>query len=92
MTLAFTCNGYYKKTHEEVTYTLEIEVEGDYPEYFKKLLQKGELTYSHDNNTIVIALRELSWFKNIIFRYVTAINEKHAYKYLVMLEWFNRGR
>lgn len=89
MILAFTCNGYQKKTHVETIYTIEIEVESDYPEYFKDLLQKGELTYSHGNNTIVIALRELSWFKNIVFRYVTAINEKHKYNYLVMLEWMN---
>lgn len=87
MKLAFTCNGYYKKSYEEITYTLEIEVEGDSSEYFKELLQKGELTAEHDNNTIVIALRELSWFKHIIFRYVTAINEKHTYNYLAMLEW-----
>lgn len=87
MTLEFICNGYHKKTYEEITYSLEIDVEGDYPEYFKDLLQNGELTASHNNNTIVIALRELSWFKNLIFRHVTAINEKRAYNYLVMLEW-----
>ncbi len=29
----------------------------------------------------------MSWFKNFIFRHVTAINEKHDYTYLVMLEW-----
>lgn len=87
MILEFICNGYDKKTHEEIIYTIEISVEDNYPEYFKDLLQKGEITASHNNNTIVIALRELSWFKNIIFRHVTAINEKHTYNYLVMLEW-----
>lgn len=87
MILEFTCNGYQKRTHKETIYTLEIEVANDYPEYFKELLQKGELTYPHDNNTIIIALSELSWFKNLIFRHVTAINEKRTFNYLVMLEW-----
>ena len=87
MILEFTCNGYLKNGYEEITYTLQLDVENDYHNYFKELLQKDELTAKHSNNTIVIALRELSWFKNIIFRHVIAIKEIHTCYYLVMLEW-----
>jgi len=87
MTLEFICKGYYKRTQDEITYTIELSVESDYPEYFNDLLEKGELNASHYNYTITIALRELSWFKNIVFKEVTAINTKHSYTYLVMLEW-----
>ena len=87
MILKFTCNGYHKKTYEETIYSLEIEVDDDYHEHFKELLQKGKLTASHSNNTIIIALRELSWFRNIIFRHVIEINEKPANIYMVLQEW-----
>lgn len=87
MTLEFICTGYRKKTYEETTYSIEISVEDDYPEYFNELLEKGELNASHSNDTINIAIRELSWFKNIIFKEVTAINRKNSYIYLVMLDW-----
>lgn len=87
MTLEFICTGYQKKTYEETTYSIEISVENDYPEYFNELLEKGELNASHSNDTINIAIRELSWFKNIIFKEVTAINKKNSYVYLVMLDW-----
>ena len=87
MTLEFICTGYQKKTYEETTYSIEISVENDYPEYFNELLEKGKLNASHSNNTINIAIRELSWFKNIIFKEVTAINKKKSYVYLVMLDW-----
>lgn len=87
MILEFICNGYDRKTYEESIYTIEIAVENDYPEYFNKLLEQGKINAHNSNETINIALRELSWFKNQIFRKVTAINEKHKYIYLVMLEW-----
>ncbi len=87
ITLEFICKGYYPKTQEEATYTIELSVAGDYLEYFQELLEKNELNASHYNYTITIALRELSWFRNIVFKEVTAINAKKSYKYLVMLEW-----
>ena len=87
MILEFICNGYDKKTYEEITYSIEMSVAADYLKHFNELLEKGKLTASHSNDTINIALRELSWFKNIIFRHVTAINEKSNHAYLVMLEW-----
>ncbi|MCX4376026.1 MAG: hypothetical protein OSJ61_07630 [Lachnospiraceae bacterium] len=87
MTLEFICKGYLATTKEETTYTIEIAAENDFPECFKEILQKGELNSDHYSYTINIALRELSWFKNIIFKNVIAINEKHKYIYLVMLEW-----
>lgn len=87
MTLEFICNGYYPKTKEKATYTIEISIEDEYLKYFNELLEKGELNADHYNYTITIALRELSWFKNIVFKEVTAINAKHKYTYLVMLEW-----
>lgn len=87
MTLEFICTGYQKKTCEETTYSIEISVENDYPEYFNELLEQVELNASHSNDTINIAIRELSWFKNIIFKEVTAINKKKSYVYLVMLDW-----
>ncbi len=87
MTLEFICKGYDKKNYDETTYTITISAEKDYAEHFKQLLADGKLTAQNSNETINIALRELSWFKNFIFRHVTAINEKHDYTYLVMLEW-----
>lgn len=87
MTLEFICNGYDKKNYDETTYSITLSAEKDYDEYFKKLLADGKLTAHNSNETINVALRELSWFKNFIFRHVTAINEKHSYLYLVMLEW-----
>ncbi len=87
MLLEFTCKGYDARTKEETTYTIEISVNDEYFKYFNELLENGELNSDHYNYTITISLRELSWFKNIIFKSVTAINEKHDYTYLVMLEW-----
>ena len=87
MTLEFICNGYDKKNYDDTTYSITLSAEKDYDEYFKKLLADGKLTAHNSNETINVALRELSWFKNFIFRHVTAINEKHSYLYLVMLEW-----
>ncbi len=87
MTLEFICNGYYAKTQEKATYTIELSVADDYEQYFNELLKNGELNASHYNYTITIALRELSWFRNIVFKEVTAINTKHKYIYLVLLEW-----
>ena len=68
MTLEFICKGYLATTKEETTYTIEIAAENDFPECFKEILQKGELNSDHYSYTINIALRELSWFKNIIFK------------------------
>lgn len=87
MTLEFICNGYYAKSQEKATYTIELSVTDDNIKYFNELLENGELNASHYNYTITIALRELSWFRNIVFKEVTAINVKHKYTYLVMLEW-----
>lgn len=87
MTLEFVCNGYYAKTQEKATYTIELSVADDYAQYFNELLKNGELNAAHYNYTITIALRELSWFRNIVFKEVTAINTKKPYTYLVMLEW-----
>lgn len=87
MTLEFICNGYYAKTQEKATYTIELSVADDYEQYFNELLENGELNASHYNYTITISLRELSWFRNIVFKEVTAINAKKSYTYLVMLEW-----
>lgn len=87
MTLEFICNGYNKKTYEETTYSIEISVEDDYPDYFNGLLRNGKLNASNSNETINIALRELSWFKNFIYKEVKELKEKHAYIYLIMLEW-----
>lgn len=85
--LEFICNGYYPKSQKETSYSIELSVADDYVEYFKELLGKHELNSSYYNYTITIALRELSWFRNIVFKEVTAINEKHKYVYLVMMEW-----
>lgn len=87
MTIEFICIGYYAKSQEKATYTIELSVADDNVKYFNELLENGELNASHYNYTITIALRELSWFRNIVFKEVTTINEKHAYIYLVMLEW-----
>ncbi len=87
MTLEFICNGYYPKSQEKATYTIELSVADDNVKYFKELLENSELNASHYNYTITIALRELSWFRNIVFKEVIAINEKHKYAYLVLLEW-----
>ena len=87
MDLEFTCNGYDKQTYEETTYVLEIPALPDFAEHFKKLQLCGMLTASHSNETINIALRELSWFKGYIFRHVTKITERNNSVYLVMLIW-----
>lgn len=87
MTIEFICNGYNKKTYEETTYSIEISVEDDYPDYFNELFRNGKLNASYSNETINIALRELSWFKNLIYKEVKELKGKHAYIYLVMLEW-----
>jgi hypothetical protein len=87
MILEFTCNGYYKDTKKETAYTLDIPADSDYPEYFKSLLEKGELNAAYTNNLINRALRELSWFKDIIFVQVTQIAEKRNYVFMVMLDW-----
>lgn len=87
MTLEFICNGYYAKSQDKATYTIELSVADDNVEYFNELLENGELNASHYNYTITIALRELSWFRHIVFKEVTAINIKKSYTYLVMLEW-----
>ena len=87
MKLEFICNGYDKTTYDETTYVLEISALPEYAEHFKKLQVCGMLTASYSNETINIALRELSWFKGYIFRHVKQINEKHNNTYLVMLEW-----
>lgn len=87
MTLEFTCNGYDKQTYEESTYTLEIPALPEFAEHFKRLQLCSMLTASHSNETINIALRELSWFKGYIFRHVTKITERNNSIYLVMLIW-----
>ena len=87
MTLEFICNGHYAKSQEKATYTIELSVADDNVKYFNELLENGELNASHYNYTINIALRELSWFRNIVFKEVTAINAKKSYTYLVLLEW-----
>lgn len=87
MTIEFICNGYYAKTQNKTTYTIELSVADNYEQYFNELLKNGELNASHYNYTITIALRELSWFRNIVFKEVIAINAQHKYTYLVMLEW-----
>lgn len=87
MKLEFTCKGYYAKTNIVTTYTMEISVKKEYLEYFNELLANGELNSNHYNYIINIAIRELSWFRNIVFKEVTAINVKHNHVYLVMLEW-----
>ncbi|MCM1440801.1 MAG: hypothetical protein NC131_16605 [Roseburia sp.] len=87
MTLEFTCNGYDKKTYNEITYTIEISVLPEYADYFKELYADGNLTASYSNETVNIALRELSWFKGYIFRHVTKITERKNCVYLVMLVW-----
>jgi len=87
MTLEFTCNGYDKKTYEETTYAIEMSALPDYAEHFRKLYDDGKLTASYSNETINIALRELSWFKGYIFRQATKITERGNYIYLVMLVW-----
>lgn len=87
MTLEFICKGYHKKTYEETTYSIEISAENDYPDYFRELLRTGKFNASNSNETINIALRELSWFKNLIYKEVISVNEKCNYAYLVMLDW-----
>ena len=87
MLLEFTCNGYDKKSYEESTYTLNISALPDYAEHFNKLYADGKLTASHSNETINIALRELSWFKGFIFRHVEKVTEIKNFIYLVMLDW-----
>lgn len=37
MTLEFTCNGYYAKSQEKATYTIELSVADDYTQYFNEL-------------------------------------------------------
>lgn len=87
MLLEFTCNGYYKDTKKETTYTLDIPADSDYPEYLKSLLEKGELNAAYTNNIINRTLRELFWFKDIIFVQVTQIAEKRNCVFMVMLDW-----
>ncbi len=87
MTLEFICNGYYAKSQEKATYTIELSVADDNVKYFNEILENGELNASHYNYTITIALRKLSWFRNIVFKEVVAIDEKRKFIYLVMLEW-----
>ena len=87
MKLEFTCKGYYAKTKKETTYTMDIEIADNYLEYLHGLLENGELNSNHYNYIINIAIRELSWFRHIVFKEVIAINVKKSYTYLVMLEW-----
>ena len=87
MKLEFTCKGYYAKTKKETTYTMDIEIADNYLEYLNGLLENGELNFNHYNYIINIAIRELSWFRHIVFKEVIAINVKKSYTYLVMLEW-----
>lgn len=87
MTLEFLCKGYYKITHDEAIYTIELTIEDEYIEYFNGLLKNGELNSDHYNYTITISLRELSWFKGYIFKDVKSIKEKQNHVCLVMLEW-----
>ena len=87
MKLIFTCNGYDKKSYEETTYTLEIFALPDYAEHFKSLFNENKLTASYSNETLNIALRELSWFSCYIFKDVKSIKEKQNHVCLVMLEW-----
>lgn len=43
MTLEFICNGYYPKSQEKATYTIELSVADDNVKYFKELLENSEL-------------------------------------------------
>ena len=73
MKLEFTCKGYYAKTKKETTYTMDIEIADNYLEYLNGLLENGELNSNHYNYIINIAIRELSWFRHIVFKEVIAI-------------------
>lgn len=87
MTLEFICNGYHTNGYQEATYTIEISVEKVCAKHFKHLFENKKLTAAYSNETINITLHNLSWFNGYVFKEVTAINEKHKYIYLVMLEW-----
>ena len=87
MKLELTCKGYYAKTTDETIYTMDIEIADDYLEYLNGLLENDELNSNHYNYIINIAIRELSWFRHIVFKDVIAINVKKSYTYLFMLEW-----
>ncbi len=87
MTLEFICEGYHTNGNQETTYTIEISVEDVCAKYFKQLFENKKLTASYTNETINNTLRNLSWFNGYIFKQVKAINEKHKYIYLVMLDW-----
>ena len=87
MTLTFKCKGHLPKTKEEIIYTVDIPADSDYPEHFRTLLKDGKLTAEQTNDKLIIALKHLSWFKNIIFDCVLEITEKQQYAYMVMLIW-----
>ena len=87
MTLTFKCKGQLFKTKKEIIYTVDIPADSDYPEFFQTLLKDGKLTAEQTNDKLIIALKHLSWFKNILFDRVLEITEKQQYVYMVMLIW-----
>lgn len=87
MKLELTCKGLYAKTEKTITYTMDIEIANDNFEYLNELFKNGELNSSNYNYIINVGIRELSWFRHIVFKEVTAINVKRNHVYLVMLEW-----
>lgn len=87
MELELICKGFYAKTEKEIIYTMDITIADDNFEYLNELFKNGELNCNHYNYIINIGIRELSWFRHIVFKEVTAVNVKKSYTYLVMLEW-----
>ncbi len=87
MKLVFTCNGYHKITNEIVIYDLEITAADDMYDYFQSLFENNELDICHMNYTINIVLKELSWFKDLIFQEVVKITKKEASLYLILFDW-----
>jgi len=78
MKLELTCKGYYAKTTDKTIYTIDIETADDYLIYLNCLLKNDELNSNHYNYIINIAIRELSWFRHIVFKDVIAINVKKS--------------